>query len=353
MSQSDPAVDPVPPQPPRSRWPIFLPFTLLLIGAAAWSGFWFYAARQADDAIADALRREAAHGRIYACADRRIVGFPFRVEMICDRLTVTVPADGGPVVATAPKFMAVAQVYDPKRLIGELTGPVQITDGAGGRSELSFALAQASMMIADKRLERTSIVLTEPRLSAGDDEFVAAKELQVHVRRAPGQKPEGTYDFAVKLDQATSPLLDLVPIGSGPVFVEIQAEARGLDDLRPRPTSERLRDFAAAGGRVHVALARIARGEVAAEARGDLGLDAEGRISGGGDVVARGVDSLVKSLLGEGKKTGLASLLGIGAQMLGAPAELNGAPATSYRVRIDRGKVEIGPIRVYKLPPVF
>ncbi|HVI28750.1 DUF2125 domain-containing protein [Hansschlegelia sp.] len=352
MSQSHPAVDQIPPQPRRSRWPIFLPFTLLLIAAAAWSGFWFYAAHRADEAIADALTREAAHGRVYACADRRIVGFPFRVELICDRLTATVPADGGPVVATAPRFMAVAQVYDPKRLIGELSGPVEITDASGGRSEMSFALAQASMLIGGNRFERTSVALTEPRLTAGDSELGSAKALQVHVRRAPGQQ-EGSYDLAAKVDEGTAPLLDAVAIGSGPVSLEIQAEARGLDDLRPRPTSERLKDFAAAGGRLHVALARIVRGDVAAEARGDLGLDTEGRVNGGGDVVARGIDGLLKDLVGGGKKTALASLLGIGAQMLGAPAELNGEPATSYRVRIERGKVEIGPIKVYKLPPVF
>ena len=39
----------------RSRWPLFLMPILLLIAAAAWSAFWFYAVSQAE-VKADAWR---------------------------------------------------------------------------------------------------------------------------------------------------------------------------------------------------------------------------------------------------------------------------------------------------------
>src|SRR4051794_3461682 len=61
----------------RSRWGLFIAPVLLLILAVAWSGFWFYAASQAEVA-ADAWRaQEAKSGRIYDCAKRSIAGFPF------------------------------------------------------------------------------------------------------------------------------------------------------------------------------------------------------------------------------------------------------------------------------------
>ena len=60
----------------RSRWGLFIAPVLVLILAAAWSGFWFYAASQAEIA-ADAWRaQEAKAGRIYDCAKRSIAGFP-------------------------------------------------------------------------------------------------------------------------------------------------------------------------------------------------------------------------------------------------------------------------------------
>ncbi len=349
---SEPAVS-APTASRRTRWLVLAPTLLLLALAGGWSAFWFYAAHRADGAINVWLAREASHGRVYACDKRTLRGFPFRAELVCDGVTAKAPADGGPVVMTAPRFTAVAQVYDPNRVIGELDGPVAITMADGRRADLSFALAQASMAISSgKRFERASIEIDAPRLVSGADEIAAAKALKLHMRRTP-EAPEGSYDFALKLDDARSPMLDLLPVGSGPVSVELQARANGLEDLRPQPTSERLRAFAEAGGRVHVALARVSRGEVAAEARGDLGLDPQGRVDGGGDVVARGVDGLVQGFIAGGKKTALASLLGVGAQLLGAQTQLDGQPATSYRVSIERGKVAIGPIKVYKLPPAF
>ena len=56
----------------RSRWGLFIAPVLLLILAIAWSGFWFYAASQAEVA-ADAWRaQEAKSGRLYDCAKRSI-----------------------------------------------------------------------------------------------------------------------------------------------------------------------------------------------------------------------------------------------------------------------------------------
>ena len=47
------------------RWPIFLPFALVVVLAGLWTGGWFYLAAQAQDAIAGWRAREANAGRIY------------------------------------------------------------------------------------------------------------------------------------------------------------------------------------------------------------------------------------------------------------------------------------------------
>lgn len=343
--------------PRRARWMIFLPFSLLILLGIAWSGFWYVAAGKADEAVEAWIAREAAHGRVYACGTKQVVGYPFRIELICDKPTARLPGDGGPVVASAPRFMAVAQVYDPRRLIGELSGPVEITDASGRRADLTFAVAQASAAAnSANRFERTSIALTAPRLTVDGQEVGAAQRLDVHVRRKP-DGPDNVFDIAAKLDAGVSPLLDAVAVGEGPLAAEFQAEIRGIDDLRPKPTSERLKAFAEAGGQLHIVLARLQRGAVAAEAKGDLALDVEGRPDGDLRVTARGLDDVVQALVGGGERGGkkdlLSSLLGAGAQMLGKDATLDDQRATAYRVRIDRGRVEIGPIRVWRFAPLF
>src|ERR1700680_5053630 len=58
----------------RPLWRLFLLPVLLLIAAAAWSAFWFYAASQVE-VSADAWRaQEAKSGRVYDCARRSVRG---------------------------------------------------------------------------------------------------------------------------------------------------------------------------------------------------------------------------------------------------------------------------------------
>ena len=121
---------------PRRRplWRLFIMPVLLLIAAAAWSAFWFYAASQVDVA-ADAWRaQEAKSGRIYDCAKRSVAGFPFRLEVRCDGASVSLISQtagrprAAPVTAKLGEILVVAQVYDPKLLIAEFTAPATISE---------------------------------------------------------------------------------------------------------------------------------------------------------------------------------------------------------------------------------
>src|ERR1700745_1635502 len=103
---------------PRRRplWPVFIAPGLVLIGAIAWSAFWFYAASQVD-VQADAWRaREAKSGRVFDCARRSVAGFPLRLEISCEGASVapvsqvaSQPASQ-PFTARLSQILVVAQV---------------------------------------------------------------------------------------------------------------------------------------------------------------------------------------------------------------------------------------------------
>src|SRR5712672_4835904 len=109
---------------PRRRplWRLFIMPILLLIAAAAWSAFWFFAASQVD-VRADAWRaQEAKSGRIYDCAKRSIAGFPFRFEVQCSGASVALVSQNAsktPSTAKLDNILVVAQVYDPRHVIAE------------------------------------------------------------------------------------------------------------------------------------------------------------------------------------------------------------------------------------------
>src|SRR5215467_12560417 len=122
---------------PRRRplWRLFIVPALLVIAAAAWSAFWFYAASQVG-VRADAWRaQEAKSGRIYDCAKRSVAGFPFRLEISCDSPTVKLAAQtaqpSSQFTARLGEILVVAQVYNPKHVIAEFTPPAAITDQSG------------------------------------------------------------------------------------------------------------------------------------------------------------------------------------------------------------------------------
>src|SRR4029450_12320864 len=67
----------------RRRWPLFLPFILVVLLAVAWTAVWFYAAGRAQEEIAAWRAREAKAGRTQDCASQSIAGYPFRIEVRC------------------------------------------------------------------------------------------------------------------------------------------------------------------------------------------------------------------------------------------------------------------------------
>src|ERR1700744_3803728 len=133
----------------RSRWGLFVAPLLLLIAAIAWSAFWLFAASQVD-VQADAWRaHEAKSGRIYDCAKRSVAGFPFRLEISCDSPSVTLSSQTAQstskFTAKLDQILVVAQVYDPKHVIAEFTGPATITDKGGQSFAANWKLGRASV----------------------------------------------------------------------------------------------------------------------------------------------------------------------------------------------------------------
>src|ERR1700757_4821971 len=128
---------------PRRRplWRLFFMPALLLIAAAAWSAFWFYAASEVD-VKADAWRaQEAKAGRAYDCGRRSVAGFPFRLEVRCDDASVSLisqtagqTATATPITARLGEILVVAQVYDPKLVIAEFASPATIADRGSAAS---------------------------------------------------------------------------------------------------------------------------------------------------------------------------------------------------------------------------
>jgi hypothetical protein len=367
--------DTVAARPPR-RWPIVLPLALVVVLAAAWSGFWYYAAGRAETELAAWRAREAAAGRDLSCGAQSFAGFPFRFELRCAEPALGLPK--ARLSLKAREMLAAVQVYQPTLLIAEFGGPLAITDeGRGERFTLGWSLAQASVRGVPQP-ERVALVLDKPALAraAGAAEALAnAEHLEFHLRQAPRltQDPP-VLDLALSVVKALVPAAPRVP--NVPIDAEIAGTLRGLNDLAPKPWPQLLRELQAANGRLDVTKARIQQGDILGTGSGTLSLTARGTLDGQLQLTIAGIEQLV-TLLGVDKAVGQASqkaldryapglnldrLLGsrgnaalaaAGAAMLGQPAELEGRKAVTLPLRFADGVVFLGPLRVGEIAPLF
>jgi hypothetical protein len=391
---------------PRRRplWRLFIMPVLLVIAAVAWSAFWFYAASQVD-AKADAWRaQEARSGRVYDCAKRSVAGFPFRLEVRCDGVSVALRSQSAgqaaaqtPITATLGNILVVAQVYDPKLLIAEFAAPATISDRTQQPSMVvNWSVARSSVVGLPAVPQRASIVFDDPaidRISGSVQTPLArAKHVELHGRLFDGSPSDHPVIEAV-LQIAQGSVQELHPILAQPFDADARALLTGLQDFAPKPWPQRFRELQAAGGHVEIVASRIQQGDLIAVAAGTLGLSANGRLDGELQMTVAGIEKVIPALgiekmledgvpqatldsvapgvktqdvnnlfsalnraipgLGNAVKQNVNTGLAAGINALGKEAVLEGRKARTFPLRFVDGAVYLGPIKVGQTPPLY
>jgi len=390
---------------PRRRplWRLFIMPVLLLIAAAVWSAFWFYAASQVEVA-ADAWRaQEARSGRVYDCARRSVAGFPFRLEVRCDGANVSLlsqtagqAATQAPITAKLGEILIVAQIYDPKLLIAEFTAPATISDrGQQPSMIVNWSKARSSVVGLPAVPQRGSIVFDDPAIDrvsgAGPTPLARAKHIELHGRLVDGATPGPVIETVLKIEGGS--VQELHPLLAEPFAADVRTMLSGLKDFSPKPWPQRFREIQAAGGHVEIVQSRIAQGDLIAVAAGTLGLTASGRLDGELQMTVAGIEKVIPALgiekmLDEGvpqatldrvapgvKTQDMNNLFGAldraipglgkvvkqnanvgvaaGINALGKEAVLEGRKARAFPLRFVDGAVFFGPLKVANIPPLF
>jgi len=392
---------------PRRRplWRLFFMPLLLMIAAAAWSAFWFYAASEVD-VKADAWRaQEAKAGRVYDCARRSVAGFPFRLEVRCDGASVSLVAQTAgqaaapqaPITARLGQILVVAQIYDPKLLIAEFTAPATISDSGGQNSmSVNWRTARSSVVGLPAAPQRASIVFDDPRIDrvsgSAPTPLALAKHVELHGRLAEGSSADHPVIETVFRIEGGS-VQEVHPLLAQPFDADVRTLLTGLKDFAPKPWPARFRELQAAGGHVEIVQSRIAQGDLVAVAAGTLGLTANGRLDGELQMTVAGIEKVIPALgiekmlddgvpqatldrvapgvktkdlnnlfgaldraipgLGKAVKQNAGAGVAAGINALGKEAELEGKKARIFPLRFVDGTVFLGPLKVGQIPPLF
>lgn len=383
----------------RSRRGLFIAPILLLLAALAWSGFWFYAASQAEVA-ADAWRaQEAKAGRVYDCARRSIAGFPFRFEIRCEGASVSLlsqTAANSAFTAKLDDIRVVAQVYDPKHVIAEFKAPATLSDSSQQSFVVNWSSGRSSVVGLPAVPERASIVFDDPAIErlAGSTKvpLAGAKRVELHGRLAEGSVADHpVIETVVQIAQGS--IQGVHPLLAEPFDADLRGKITGLSDLVPKPWPQRFREIQGAGGHIEIIQSRIQQGDLVAVAAGTLGLSAGGRLDGELQMTVASIERVVPALgidkmleegvpqstldrVAPGVKTqdinnlfsaldraipGLGKMVkqnanagvAAGINALGTEAVLEGRKARSFPLRFVDGAVLLGPFKVGQVPPLF
>lgn len=340
----------------RSRFWLYAPFALLVLVAAAWSVAWWTIRERTGEAMDAWLAAEAQGGRQWSCPDRRIGGYPFRIALVCDGLSVR----QGALNASFGRVEAVAQVYQPRRVIAEVEGPLQAGDGTVAVTA-QWDLLQASFHATPNGLRRLSVVARAPSLAvtglAPDGIAASSQGLELHLRPNPTRTAEQAYDMAISLKQAKIPALDGLVGGAEPTDLDADVILTQAEGIRGRPIAEELERWRTAGGKLDILMLSAAKGARRMEAKGDLRLDEAHRPAGQLTLAASGLDGLLGAVTGN--RTG-GALLGL---LLGQGPRSGGGAGTAARpalaplppLRLENGFLALGPFVVpnVRLPALY
>ena len=327
------------PRPPQavSRLGLYLPPALLLAGALAWCGFWFYAARLTESGLADMKADEAAHGRLWDCADQKIAGFPFRIELHCASVVLDATPDGRQARIRTGALHAVTQIYAPTLRLADIDGPMVI-EAEGTTTSAAWETMRISVRFSS-RLDRLSLVTANPQIevqtATGEKLTSAAKSAEAHFRFDPARRVDDrAIDLAVQLTELNSPAVNAWIGTPEKVDFAIAGVATKLSDVPPQGWRNLLDAWRTAGGSFIVESGAFAKGALQLEAKGQLNLDASHRLQGKLDVSARGLGPIVARFGGGGMNQLIGPLL----------TRKDGTPV-QWPVQLQEGRIQMGPLR--------
>jgi len=362
------------------RYAILLFLVLALI--AGWSAVWKLAAGKAETAIEGWRAREAKAGRIYACGSQTVGGYPFRIEVNCERTSALFQSNQPPVEVKTDSILVAAQIYQPGLLISEFHGP--LTAGEPGKPPeitADWKLAQSSVRGTPAAPERVSLLFDQPAVDRMDgttrQNLLRAKRVEIHGRIAEGSaanKP--VIEIVTQLTQATAPTLH--PAAAQPIDADVTAMLRGLNDFSPKPWPARFREIQAAGGRIDITKARVQQGDILATGSGALSINSNGRLEGELRITMAGVDQFLAAMgvqqrvqssesmdkivgaldrimpgLGGVARQQAGANLSVGVNLLGEQTTLEGKRAVALPLRFTDGAAFLGPVPIGNVPPLF
>ncbi len=251
---------------------------LLLAGGL--SGAWYYLAGQLEAQVTQVIADARVQGTEIGCPGRTVFGYPFRLGLRCDAVTIEAPGDarGQGLRATAGALRTAAQIYRPNRVVAELDSPLIVDAQQTPPLDIRWQLAQASASFWSDGMDQFALVADRPVVAlaqpaAGRLPLFEAGRFEAHARRR-----DGDLDIAVSSadGRVLAPDAPALPVFDASADLTITGAA---DWLAGHMDGHTLGE-ALAGRAGTLRSLKLDLGDASAELSGDFMVAADGILSG-------------------------------------------------------------------------
>jgi len=339
--------DPLPARKPR-RLGLYIPFALALIGAAAWSGAWFWARIQLKDALAAEASRLRTAGYDVAWADQMVGGYPFRLDVT---LTDARIRDVSGWALATPRLEAEANMLSPGRWMIAAPQGLTFTRPRGGPVMVKGELIRASLRSLDKTppgfsFEGVKLTFT-PDPGAQPFALAAAERVEFHLR--PGPDDEGGAFLRVDKGAASPAGLLGRIAGDKPVAMTWNSTMTRASRFSGETWPQAVRAWSDAGGQINVREAGVSAGDAILGAQpAKLAVAPDGYLSGGLDLTLRQAPRALAAL----GQSGAVPPEAAAAAAVVAAARQEG-DVVRARLTFQAGRTTFGPVAIGPAPRVY
>lgn len=340
---------------------LIVPVLLLASAAAGWSGYWYFASRKAQTALAAWTQREAQAGRSWICPDQKVGGFPFVVQISCTNAGFQGEVLDRKLIGTLREFRAEAPIDQPDALRAEL-GPPFVAKTTDGSVDLMVHWEQLSFEFEGKpdALGRAAIlgqkVILRGTVAGVDLGQSEIGRLNAYAVRRP-DRPDNAYEFYLGLKETSLPsvLSEHVDFARASVLA-VGGTISQADFGGQGPLLDQVEKWRNANGKIDLTTARFVSADQKFEGTGTLDLDDEHRVRGELDTEFANLTGLLQQLGFDPMLVTAGSFLSdlVGGSPTRVKGELLGGGRLHLPLAFSDGWLSIGAIRTpVRLPPLY
>jgi hypothetical protein len=339
----------LPPARKPRRLGLYLPFVLLLLAVAGWTGFWLWARGEARVRMDAAVAELRQAGYQVSWKERGIGGYPFRLNVTLSDARLREPSGWA---LEAPKLEGEAFMHAPGHWILAAPEGLTFVRPIGGPVTVKGELIRASLSNFDKRPPSFSFegvkLAFQPGAGAQPFGLTAADRVEFHLRAGPDD--EGGVFAEVKNGKATLSGLFARIAGDKPISIVWNSTLSKMSAFAGPDWPSAVRHWVDAGGQMSVRQGGITAGEALIGTNsGTLTVGQDGRLRGVLDVSLRQAPRALGAL----SETGVIPPENAAAAAAVAEARQGTGDVARATLNFQAGQTTLGPVAIGPAPKVY